>query len=183
VSDAAFPWTPLRASRSSATLAAGAAALTVGIVVLVGVARWLDTPKFFSPALPLAALAAIATLWIRSRRPRTAHSVEVRIDPHGRIEVRCGELTSAARPHFIGAWLIVLEAGAKHIVIWRDSLEPDQFRRLSAVARWSLERTPRAADIGEVDMDQTGTVVAGELKPIGRVSVEQVRGGRHAAKR
>ncbi|HEU0202579.1 MAG TPA: hypothetical protein VFR86_19375 [Burkholderiaceae bacterium] len=132
--------------------------------------------------MALAIVAAAMAPWVLRRPRQRVHLVELRIDPRGQIEIRDGEFARAARPHFIGAWLIVLEAGAKHVVVWRDALEPDQFRRLSAIARWRLERTP-PVDVSEVDMDQTGTAVAGELKPVGRVSVEQVRGGRHAAKR
>jgi hypothetical protein len=160
-------------------------ALTVSGVVLLTLcaARWsaqgfnFDQQALLS-AGPFAAGALLLAIFAwRERRPRVVQT-ELRIDERGQIAVRDARGESSARPEYIGGWLIVLVAPTHRVVVWRDALEPDQFRRLNAIARWRIERKPSAEETEDAEMvGWIGNPVQDvELKAIGRVSVEQTRG-------
>jgi len=94
----------------------GCAALSV---VLAGAAT--------APArLAAAACALAAALALRALLRREA-SRRVLLHPAG---------LAAPRVEHVGATRIVLRTAQGRIVVWRDAVEPERFRRLAVAARW-----------------------------------------------
>lgn len=69
-----------------------------------------------------------------------------RIGADGRIGVLVDGTEADASAEFVSSLLIVLRYRRRRLPIWRDAVPATAFRRLSAVARWRIERRrPRVA--------------------------------------
>jgi hypothetical protein len=91
-------------------------------------------------ALVLAVVLAIGALWtLRPRRPGT---VQIRVNPEGRLELGHESAPEAARAQFVSPRLVVLASSSYLLAVWPDAVPPASFRRLCALARWAGGQPP-----------------------------------------
>jgi hypothetical protein len=103
---------------------------------------------FLAGGLALVAAAAALTTWRRIEASRVA----IRVDAEGRIAARWdGDSTeSALEPAFVSSWLVCLEAHRRGlVVVWRDALGADAYRRLAAASRWWHLRKPELGAVSD----------------------------------
>jgi hypothetical protein len=98
------------------------------------------------------ASGAAAVLLRRGLNSGAAPSLTLAIDADGRLLGwrAAQETPTVLRARSCSPWVLVLipadpRAGTSWAV-WRDSLPPAAFRRLGALARWQLQRTPSASN-------------------------------------
>lgn len=113
-----------------------------------------SSQRLLLAAFALLASGAAAALLRRGMRSSATPSLALAIDADGRLLGwrAAQETPTLLRAHSISPWVLVLvpadrQAGSAWAV-WRDSLPPAAFRRLCALARWQLQRTPSGSDPG-----------------------------------
>jgi hypothetical protein len=121
------PWRR-RLCRASLAVAAAAGALVA--------AMWLTASAPVAWAAAALGLAVGGALPVREARAIVAW----RIAADGRIGVQVGGAEADAAAEFVSSYLIVLRYGRRRLPIWRDAVPAAAFRRLSALARWRIER-------------------------------------------
>ena len=139
MSSAGMSWTSLNPSRERRAWLAFASAVSAGLaLVLFGQATVGMSAGLAVGALVCGAAAAAAA---RSARQGEA-AWTIAIDAEGGIWARRGGDAPAVRvrPRVIGDRLVTLALARETIVVWRDALSADRFRRLCAYARWQVER-------------------------------------------
>ena len=88
----------------------------------------------------VAALSAILALLVARHAP---DAMQLAIDADGAIWLRRGEAPAERlQPRLAGDRLVTFSSPAGPVLVWRDCLPADAFRRLSAHARWHVERAP-----------------------------------------
>lgn len=141
-----FSWTALTPSRARRRWLLCAVALCV-LLASVFLARLLSDP---TAGLAIASLAA-ATAAVATTRTlgRPGRLFELQIDRDGTIWRRPADPADGElrlMPAVVSRQLVTFTGGAEPIVIWHDNLSADRFRRLSAHARWHVERSRQDAD-------------------------------------
>jgi hypothetical protein len=147
---AGFPWTDLQPSRERANWLRAAAGVSLVLAAGFMVRALADSTVASTWPLLVAALvcAAAAALAFRAARARGPAAC-LAIDPEGVLWARAG--TAAVghdtrpvvqmRPQVVSDRLVTLSGSGQRVVVWCDALPPQHFRRLSAHARWHVERT------------------------------------------
>jgi hypothetical protein len=115
---------------------------TAGLLAAAAILqRDVVSPAFFLLLAALVLTLLAVALLLRGRRT-----------PHGAAELAIGAdgtITAATaatdqrlvlRPVALTPLSVVLRGGDTALVVWRDSLPAEGFRRLSAVARWHVDR-------------------------------------------
>ena len=146
-------WTALDQSRAQRRWLFCALALC-GLLASVFLARLLFDP---TAGLGIASLAAATAAVIAARTlGRPGRLFEVKIDRDGTIwrrPVDSANDETRSMPAVVSRQLVTFTGGAEPIVIWHDNVSADRFRRLSAHARWHVERSGQDAD-----RERAGTV-------------------------
>jgi hypothetical protein len=139
VSEIAVAWVAVRPSPWQRRLRLASRALAAATVALLATI-WLTEAQAYawSAAAIAASLAAAAPQ--RGAPP----ALRWRIDGEGRLAVLVDGAEYAASAAFVSPLLIVLRYGRRPLGIWRDAAPTAAFRRLSAAARWRIERRPAA---------------------------------------
>lgn len=134
-------WTFLSPSRERRLWLSGAAAVSGCLAVVLGARAAIAVEPVLWVAAAVAAISAIVAL-LAARRASDA--MQLAIDADGAIWLRRGE-SSAERlqPRLAGDRLVTFSSAAGPVLVWRDSLPADAFRRISTHARWHVERAPR----------------------------------------
>ena len=123
------------------------AAAIVALHAAAGAAAWMTLPGALGVLLAVALLMlGLAAAWARALL-RSRGSV-VAIDVAGRAELKSGEhLAIAARPRHVSRFLVTLPLSGRPvrrtILVTRDMLTPEEFRRLRLWALWG--KLPRVA--------------------------------------
>jgi len=135
-------WTVLQPSARERRLWLAAVATTAISAIVLAVAALVADPRHPVRVWSAALVSAAASGWaLSSARPSSGRSREVKIDADGVIWMRARpgvpDSEGRARCVFVSPWLITLRCGAMLVAVWPDSLPPDAFRRVAAVARWS----------------------------------------------
>jgi hypothetical protein len=145
MSGAGLSWFHLSPSRERRLWLFGAAAVSgcLALVLCAGAAANAD-PAVWAAAAATATAAGVALLAAR----RTTGAMCLAIDADGAIWLRRGEGPDDApaerlQPRLAGDRLVTFSSAAGPVLVWRDGLPAAAFRRLSAHARWHVERTPR----------------------------------------
>ncbi len=96
---------------------------------------------FLLLAVAFVATLAAAGLLLRGLRPRIL-ATQLAIASDGTITATqaTSDRAKVLRPVALTPLSVVLQGGDDRVVVWRDSLPADGFRRLQAVARWRVER-------------------------------------------
>ncbi|MCA3220508.1 MAG: hypothetical protein ING59_18580 [Burkholderiales bacterium] len=141
------PVVPSRLYRRLQRLAAGLCLLTAGLLAVAAVLqRDVLSPAFFLLIAALVLTLLAVGLLLRGRR--TPHrAVALTIGADGTITVATAATGESLvmRPAALTPLSVVLRGRDTTLVVWRDSLPAEGFRRLSAVVRWHVDR--RAAQI------------------------------------
>jgi hypothetical protein len=141
MSGAGLSWIFLSPSRERRLWLSGAAAVSACLAAVFGAGAVSAAEPVLGIAAAAAALSAIGALLEARRAP---DAMQLAIDADGAIWMRRGE-SSAQRlqPRLAGDRLVTFSSAAGPVLVWRDNLPADAFRRLSAHARWHVERAPR----------------------------------------
>lgn len=143
------PLVPSRLHRRLHRLAAGLCLLTAALLGAAAIRqRDVLSPTFFLLiAALLLTLLAVAML-LRGRRTHPS-AAELTIGTDGTITA----VTAAngdplvLRPTALTPLSVVLRGGGTTLVVWRDSLPAEAFRRLCAAARWHVDRRAAQTEV------------------------------------
>jgi hypothetical protein len=145
MSAAGLSWISLSPSRERRAWLTAAAAISAVLAAVFLVGAWINADAVLGAG---GMLAAGAAAWAFQRGRREPRAGELSIDADGAIWLRRpdrAENVPAQRlqPRLAGDRLVTFSSSSGPVVIWRDSLPADAFRRLSAHARWHVDRAPR----------------------------------------
>lgn len=134
-------WIFLSPSRERRLWLSGAAAVSACLAVVLGARAAIAAEPVLWVAAAVAALSAIVARLAARPAP---DAMQLAIDADGAIWLRRSE-SSAERlqPRLAGDRLVTFSSAAGPVLVWRDSLPADAFRRVSTHARWHVERAPR----------------------------------------
>jgi len=139
-----FPWTPLNPSRARRRWLLAGATVSAALALILLSPAWRDPSPTLIAAAFIAALAAGAAA-VAARRPEPAWALLVDADGAiwGRMSTPEHEPGLPIRlvPSVFGRQRVVLTCASAAVAVWRDALPVERFRRLSAHARWHLERS------------------------------------------
>lgn len=141
MSGAGLSWIFLSPSRERRLWLSGAAAMSACLAVVLRAGAAIATEPVLWVAAAVAAMSAIVARLAARRGPE---AMQLAIDAEGAIWLRRGE-SSAERlqPRLAGDRLVTFSSAGGPVLVWRDSLPADAFRRVNAHARWHVERAPR----------------------------------------
>lgn len=147
MSGAGLSWISLAPSRERRLWLFGASAVSAILALIFGAAALSAPAPARLAAGAVSAVAALAALLAAVREPAAAR---LSIDADGAIWIRRGTAADEAPaerllPRLPGDRVVTFAAGKGTVIVWRDSLPADVFRRLSAHARWHVERASRPA--------------------------------------
>jgi drug/metabolite transporter (DMT)-like permease len=156
VSEPLLVRTQLSPSRLRRRLQQVAVSLTLLAAALLAWAASLQRDALSAGFVLLAAAfvltLAASGLLLRGLRPR-ALATQLAIGADGTITATRAPAAAQAppatvlRPVALTPLSVVLQGGGQTLVVWCDSLPADGFRRLSAVARWRVERRADTDDL------------------------------------
>jgi hypothetical protein len=135
------PLVPSRLHRRLQRLAAALCLLTAGLLA----AAAIQQRDVLSPAFVLLTAALVLTLLavgllLRGRSQRGAAHLTIGADGTITAVTAATDKPLVLRPTALTPLSVVLHGDGASLVVWRDSLPAEGFRRLCAVARWHVER-------------------------------------------
>lgn len=153
MSGAGLSWIFLSPSRERRFWLFGAAALSAGLALLFGAGAAVASDLVLAAAAGAAALAASLALHAAQR---AGTPLRLAIDADGAVWLRRGlrldedsddAPAERLQPRLAGDRVVTFTSAAGPLLVWRDSLPADAFRRLSTHARWHVERAPRQPQV------------------------------------
>jgi hypothetical protein len=146
---AGLSWVSLLPSRERRLWLFGAAVVSTVLALVFGGGAAIASDPVLWAAAGAAALAA--GLALRAAQ-RGLDPMRMAIDADGAMWLHRGQRLDDESddapperllPRVAGDRLVTFSSAAGPVLVWRDSLPADAFRRLNAHARWHVERAPR----------------------------------------
>ncbi len=137
-------WAALQPSALRRRVLRFALALSVVVLAATTVAAW-QVPDALRLSVFYLACAGFLLAFIQSRRRPVVG--QLRLSAAGEVSWRADPSAEprTLAPRFANRWLVALADAQGRVVVWADALPAAEYRRLSALLRWSRAGGDRTA--------------------------------------